>query len=59
MQVITTTCYTYSIDCYRAEGGEVSQVFNFFRQEFGMTFAFYVILMAEKIGCRSFHVLHR
>ncbi|KAK0356217.1 hypothetical protein LTR91_018105 [Friedmanniomyces endolithicus] len=50
LQVITTTCYTYSIDCYRSEGSEVSQVFNFFRQEIGMTFAFYVILLAGKIG---------
>lgn len=50
LQVITTTCYTYAIDCYRPEGSEVSQVFNFFRQEIGMTFAFYVIHMANKIG---------
>lgn len=50
LQVITTTCYTYAIDCYRPEGSEVSQVFNFFRQEIGMTFAFYVIHMADKIG---------
>ena len=50
LQIITTTCYTYSIDCYRAEASEVSQVFNFWRQEFGMTFAFYVIPMADKIG---------
>lgn len=50
LQIITTTCYTYAIDCYRTEGSEVSQVFNFFRQEFGMTFAFYTIPMAEKIG---------
>lgn len=50
LQVITTTCYTYAIDCYRREASEVSQVFNFFRQEIGMTFAFYVIKMAGKIG---------
>ena len=50
LQVITTTCYTYAIDCYRPEASEVSQVFNFFRQELGMTFAFYVIDMAERIG---------
>ncbi|KAK6394937.1 hypothetical protein LTR65_001125 [Meristemomyces frigidus] len=50
LQVITTTCYTYAIDCYRREGSEVSQVFNFFRQEIGMTFAFYVIRMAERLG---------
>ena len=50
VQVITTTCYTYSIDCYRAEGSEVSQIFNFFRQEIGMTFAFYVIHLADAIG---------
>lgn len=50
LQVITTTCYTYAIDCYRPESSEVAQVFNFFRQEFGMTFAFYTIDLAEKIG---------
>lgn len=72
LQVITTTCYTYAIDCYRAEGSEVSrtyaprachipkyaladhdaviEVFNFMRQELGMTFAFYVIRLADKIG---------
>ena len=42
--------YTYAIDCYRREGSEVSQVFNFWRQELGMTFAFYTIYFAEKIG---------
>jgi hypothetical protein len=25
IQVITTTCYTYSIDCYRVESSEVGQ----------------------------------
>ena len=50
IQVITTTCYTYSIDCYRAEGSEVAQIINFFRQEFGMTFAFYALRLAEDIG---------
>ena len=50
LQVITTTCYTYAIDCYRPEGSEVSQLINFCRQEIGMTFAFYAIDMAEKIG---------
>ncbi|KAK5127187.1 hypothetical protein LTR85_008548 [Meristemomyces frigidus] len=50
LQVTTTTCYTYAIDCYRREGSEVSQVFNFFRQETGMIFAFYVIKVAERIG---------
>ncbi|KAF2099251.1 MFS general substrate transporter [Rhizodiscina lignyota] len=50
IQIITTTCYTYSIDSYRPEGSDVSQLFNFCRQEIGMTFAFYAIPMAEKIG---------
>ena len=50
LQVVTTTCYTYAIDCYRLESSETSQVFNFFRQEFGMTFAFYTIPMARRIG---------
>ena len=50
IQVITTTIYTYSIDCYRPEGSEVAQIINFFRQEFGMTFAFYALRLAEQIG---------
>lgn len=50
IQVITTTCYTYAIDCYRLEGSEVSTFFNFVRQEIGMTFAFYAIDFAAKIG---------
>jgi hypothetical protein len=50
MQIITTVCYTYSIDCYRAEGSDISQLFNFIRQEIGMTFAFYAIEMGDKIG---------
>jgi hypothetical protein len=50
MQIITTVCYTYSIDCYRAEGSDISQLFNFIRQEIGMTFAFYAIKMGDSIG---------
>jgi len=50
IQVVTTTCYTYAIDCYRPEGSEIALLFNFVRQEFGMTFAFYAIPMANKIG---------
>ena len=69
IQVITTTCYTYAIDCYRVESSEVgspnflfmslninahtlqvAQLFNFVRQEVGMTFAFYAIDLAERIG---------
>jgi multidrug resistance protein len=50
LQVIATTCYTYSIDSYRAQSSETAQVFNFIRQEFGMTFAFYVVALCKKIG---------
>jgi multidrug resistance protein len=50
LQPIATTCYTYSIDSYREQGGEVATLFNFIRQVFGMTFAFYVILLCNKIG---------
>lgn len=50
LQVVTTTCYTYAVDCYRVEASEASQAFNFWRQEIGMTFAFYTIPMADKIG---------
>jgi hypothetical protein len=57
IQVITTTCYTYSIECYRPEGSEVSLLFNFVRQEFGMTFAFYAILLGDRIGYQFLFVL--
>lgn len=50
LQPIATTCYTYSIDCYREQGGDVATFFNFLRQMFGMTFAFYVVLLCRKIG---------
>lgn len=50
LQVIATTCYTYSIDSYRAQGSEISQLFNLIRQTFGMTYAFYVVLLCKKIG---------
>ncbi|CAK7237905.1 hypothetical protein SBRCBS47491_010200 [Sporothrix bragantina] len=50
LQPIGTTCYTYSIDCYRENGGDVASVFNFFRQAIGMTFAFYVVDLCKKIG---------
>ena len=54
LQIITTTCYTYAIDCYREHSSEVAQVFNFARQMFGMTFAFYAVDVGEEIG---FHLL--
>lgn len=50
LQIITTTTYTYAIDCYRTESSEVAQLFNFIRQEIGMTFAFYVVRLGDKIG---------
>jgi hypothetical protein len=50
LQVVATTCYTYSIDSYRAESSETAQLFNFIRQEFGITYAFYVIKLCQKIG---------
>lgn len=50
LQVLTTTCYTYSIDSYRAHGSETAQLINFIRQEFGMTFAFYVVDLCRRIG---------
>ncbi|KIW18480.1 hypothetical protein PV08_02768 [Exophiala spinifera] len=50
LQIITTTTYTYATDCYRRESSEVAQLFNFVRQEIGMTFAFYVVKLADRIG---------
>lgn len=50
LQVIATTCYTYSTDCYRAQSSETAQLFNLIRQEFGMTYAFYVVALCKRIG---------
>lgn len=50
LQPIATTCYTYSIECYRDRGADVATFFNFLRQCFGVTFAFYVVDMCERIG---------
>lgn len=50
IQVLTTVCYTYSIDCYRVEASEVSLLFNFIRQTIGMTFAFYAVKLGADIG---------
>ncbi|EXJ86634.1 hypothetical protein A1O3_03587 [Capronia epimyces CBS 606.96] len=50
LQVITTTTYTYAVDCYRTESSEVAQLFNFIRQGFGMTFAFYVVDLGNRMG---------
>ncbi|EIM91357.1 MFS general substrate transporter [Stereum hirsutum FP-91666 SS1] len=49
-QCITTVMYTYSSDCYREQSTEVAQVFNFFRQEIGVTFAFYAVPLATAMG---------
>jgi len=49
-QIIATTCYTYAIDCYRPESGEIAMLINFIRQEIGMTFAFYVVILCNRIG---------
>lgn len=57
LQPVATTCYTYSIDCYREKGGDVATLFNFIRQSFGMTFAFYVVLLCQRIGYQFAFVL--
>ena len=50
IQVITTTTYTYAIECYREQGSDVAQLFNLLRQVFGFTFAFYAVKLCEEIG---------
>ena len=50
LQAIATTCYTYAVDCYRPESSETAQLFNLIRQEFGMTYAFYVVKLCGIIG---------
>ena len=50
IQVITTSCYSYIIDCYPSFSSESSQFVNLARQEIGMTFAFYAIALADRIG---------
>lgn len=36
IQVITTTCYTYSIDCYRPEGNEVGLRISSYASSLGL-----------------------
>ncbi|KIK55030.1 hypothetical protein GYMLUDRAFT_887773 [Collybiopsis luxurians FD-317 M1] len=55
VQCITTVMYTYVADCHTSKSAEVAQVFNFVRQEVGMTFAFYAIVLGEAIG--GYHLL--
>ncbi|KAJ3894524.1 MFS general substrate transporter [Lentinula edodes] len=55
VQCITTVMYTYSADCHLTKSAEVAQVFNFVRQEIGMTFAFYAIVLGEALG--GYHFL--
>lgn len=50
IQIVATVCYTYAIDCYRLEGLEVSQLFNFVRQETSFTVAFYGVNLCRAIG---------
>ena len=50
LQVITTTCYTYATDCHREQSNDIAQLFNFFRQTFGFTFAFYAVDLCDRIG---------
>lgn len=49
-QVVTTTCYTYAIDCHREQSTNIAQLFNFVCQMFGFTFAFYAVLLCDRIG---------
>lgn len=50
LQVITTTCYTYATDCRREQSNDIAQLFNFIRQTFGFTFAFYAVDLCNRIG---------
>lgn len=58
LQIITTTTYTYAIDCYRDKSGEVAQAFNFARQMIGMTFAFYAVRLGDDIGFQWLFVMY-
>ncbi|KAL3475210.1 major facilitator superfamily domain-containing protein [Aspergillus californicus] len=50
LQIVSTVCYTYSIDSYRAEGSEVAQFFNFCRQGTSCTIAFYGVELCRRVG---------
>lgn len=58
LQIITTTCYTYSIDSYKENAAEVAQVYNFTRQIIGMTFAFYAKELGDRIGFQWLFVFY-
>lgn len=58
LQIITTTCYTYAIDCYKQKSAEVAQMINFTRQIIGMTFAFYAKDLGDNIGFQWLFVMY-
>jgi len=58
LQIITTTCYTYAIDCYKQNSAEVAQMINFTRQMIGMTFAFYAKDLGDDIGFQWLFVMY-
>ena len=41
LQLVTTVRYTYFSDCYKPQSGEISNLFNFWRQTFAFPLGFY------------------
>ncbi|EJD51127.1 MFS general substrate transporter [Auricularia subglabra TFB-10046 SS5] len=50
LQVIGSVAYTYCADCYKPQTSEVASFFNFIRQVFGCTLAFYSLPFADRVG---------
>lgn len=50
LQVIGSVTYTYCADCYKPQTSEVASFFNFVRQVFGCTLAFYSLPFADRVG---------
>ena len=47
LQAITTTCYTYAIDCHHEQSSDIAQLFNFPRQTFGFHLQSTFLLLAK------------
>ncbi len=58
LQIITTTCYTYTIDCYGRNSAQVAQVFNFARQIACMTVTFSAKNLGDDISSRWLFMIY-
>ncbi|KIW90026.1 uncharacterized protein Z519_09456 [Cladophialophora bantiana CBS 173.52] len=49
LQLVTTVSYAYCSDCYKPQSGEISSLYNFWRQTFAFPLGFYALPFANEI----------